>query len=187
VQGELSFETGDVTKNICERARWTDLVVVSMLHPPGAPPRLGAGEGLGPLLRHCGRPVLAAPEVRSPLDKALLAYDGSPKSNEALFVAAYLASRWQISLVVMTAQEKGLINSDTLDRAQKYLEARQVEATFVEKQEPVGQAIEETATDRGCNFIIMGGYGFGPMLEVVFGSTVDQILQAKRWPVLICQ
>jgi nucleotide-binding universal stress UspA family protein len=33
----------------------------------------------------------------------------------------------------------------------------------------------------------MGGYGFRPLLEVVLGSTVDQVLRWRRWPVLICR
>jgi nucleotide-binding universal stress UspA family protein len=34
---------------------------------------------------------------------------------------------------------------------------------------------------------VMGGYGFGPMLEVVLGSTVDEVLRTSRRPVLICR
>jgi nucleotide-binding universal stress UspA family protein len=33
----------------------------------------------------------------------------------------------------------------------------------------------------------MGGYGYNPILEVMFGSTVDQVLQVRRYPVLICR
>jgi len=33
----------------------------------------------------------------------------------------------------------------------------------------------------------MGGYGFSPVLEVVIGSSVDQVLRESRQPVLICR
>jgi nucleotide-binding universal stress UspA family protein len=33
----------------------------------------------------------------------------------------------------------------------------------------------------------MGGYGFSPVLEVVLGSAVDQVLRTSWKPMLICQ
>jgi nucleotide-binding universal stress UspA family protein len=44
-----------------------------------------------------------------------------------------------------------------------------------------------TAEERGCDLIIMGGYGFNPVLEVVLGSAVDEVLRTSRRPMLICR
>jgi len=33
----------------------------------------------------------------------------------------------------------------------------------------------------------MGGYGFSPVLEVVLGSAVDQVLREARGAVLVCR
>jgi nucleotide-binding universal stress UspA family protein len=33
----------------------------------------------------------------------------------------------------------------------------------------------------------MGGYGFNPALEIVLGSTVDEVLRTGQLPVLICR
>jgi nucleotide-binding universal stress UspA family protein len=33
----------------------------------------------------------------------------------------------------------------------------------------------------------MGGYGLSPVLEVVLGSAVDQVLRTSRQPMLICR
>jgi nucleotide-binding universal stress UspA family protein len=131
--------------------------------------------------------VLAVPEQESPLQRALLAYDGSPKANEALFVAAYLAGKWQIPLVVVSVLEESYVTVKTLTYAKDYLEARNVNATFIQEQGIVADAISNTAQQHNVDFIIMGGYGFNPVLEVMLGSDVDQILRAKRWPVLICR
>jgi len=38
-----------------------------------------------------------------------------------------------------------------------------------------------------CDFIIMGGYGFSALLEVVLGSSVDQVLRESLVPTLICR
>jgi nucleotide-binding universal stress UspA family protein len=33
----------------------------------------------------------------------------------------------------------------------------------------------------------MGGYGHSPVMEVVLGSAVDQVLRESRQPTLICR
>jgi nucleotide-binding universal stress UspA family protein len=116
-----------------------------------------------------------------------LAYDGSPKANEALSIAAYLADKWPISLVVVTVMDNGHIPPNTLSQAQGYLESLGVQATYMEASGSVPEAILKTAEEHTCDLIIMGGYGHGPVLEVVLGSAVDQVLRASQQPTLICR
>lgn len=187
IAGELTFETGKVLRTICSRARWTDLVVIHYTRLPRPRPGDRFTSGLGVLIRRCSRPILAVPERVSPLSRALLAFDGSSKAREALFVATYLAGKWQIPLVVVTVLEEGRASSETLAYAQEYLAAHDVTATYVREQGTVAWAIIRTAQLYETDFIIMGGYGFNPVLEVMMGSEVDQILRAKQWPVLICR
>jgi nucleotide-binding universal stress UspA family protein len=185
--GELLFETGRVIPTICNRSRWADLVVIHTEHLPRPEPGDRLRSGFGALVRRCPRPVLAVPGQASPLKRALLAYDGSPKAREALFVATYLAGKWQIPLAVVTVLEASHVTPKTLAYAREYLEAHHVTAAFVQEQGVIAEAIANTAQQHKADFIIMGGYGFNPVLEVMLGSEVDQILRARRWPVLICR
>jgi len=187
ISGNLAVEAGGVARKICERTRWTDLVVVSLVHPPPLQAVARLGSGFRTLIRRCMSPVLAVPGVSSPMDRILLAYDGSPKADEALFVTTYVSGRWNISPVVVTVIESGRTTSDTLARAQDYLDTHGVQATFVQQSGPVAEAILKTAEEQRSNLIVMGSYGVGPVLEVVVGSTVDQVLQASRQPTLICR
>lgn len=187
IPGELLFETGKVVRTICNRARWADLVVMHLSHLPRPQPGDRLRSSFGALVRGCPRPILAVPGRASPLQRALLAYDGSPKANEALFVAAYMAGKWQIPLVVVAVLEAEHVTLDTLKYAQTYLETRNVAATFVQEQGTIAWGIIRVAQLYECDFIIMGGYGFNPVVEVMFGSEVDQVLRAKQWPVLICR
>jgi nucleotide-binding universal stress UspA family protein len=187
IPGELAIEVGGMARKINERARWTDLVIVNLAHPPATQPVARLSSGFRTLIRRCARPVLAVPRASSHLDRALLAYDGSPKANEALFVATYLSCRWNITLVVVTVIETGRTTSETLARAQGYLETHGVEATFVKESGPVAEAILKRAEEHESDLIIMGGYGLSPVLEVVLGSAVDQVLRTSRQPMLICR
>jgi len=187
VPGELTVEAGKVPRSVCWRARWADLVILSLSYPPASQPIARLGSGLSTIIRCSPRPVLMVPGPAPRLNRALLAYDGSPKSEEALFVAAYLSVRWKIPLVIVTVIETGRTTSESLLHAQKYLEARGGQAIFVKEHGPVAGAIVRTAEEHDCDLIIMGGYGFSPALEVVLGSAVDEVLRTARRPTLICR
>lgn len=187
IPGELAVVVGRPVRKICERARWTDLVIVNLAHPPAPQPVARLSSGFRTLIQRCARPVLAVPRASSHLDRALLAYDGSSKADEALFVATYLSGQWDIALVVVTVIETSRTTSETLARAQEYLETHGVEATFVKEGGSVAEAILKTAVEHESDLIIMGGYGFSPVLEVALGSAVDQVLRTSRQPMLICR
>jgi len=191
VRGALVFDVGPVQRTICDRARWADLVVISLDYPPLPQPISKLSSGLVTLIRRCPRPVLTVPHGPSHLDHALLAYDGTPKAREALFVATYVAARWGAPLTVLTVHEGEQVGSGTVEEARDYLEAHGVQASYVEltgdATGSVPESILVTGEERGCDFILMGGYGMGPVAEAVLGSAVDRILRESQWPVLICR
>jgi len=177
VRGNLAVEAGKIARRICERSRWADLVVLRLAHPPAPQPVARLGSGLRTIIHRCVTPVLAVPEEPTALNRLLLAYDGSPKAREALYIAAYLVARWQASLVVVGDRED----------AREYLAERKVEAVFVPDEEPVEEAIMDAAHRFAGDLILMGGYGHRPVVEVVVGSTVDRVLRQSHIPVLICR
>jgi nucleotide-binding universal stress UspA family protein len=52
---------------------------------------------------------------------------------------------------------------------------------------PVAETILQAAEAYDNDLILMGGYGYGPVAEVVLGSAVDGVLRASGQPVLICR
>jgi nucleotide-binding universal stress UspA family protein len=187
VHGNLAIEVGTVTDMICDRARWNDLVVVNLAYPPSAAPIARLRNGFRALVQRCPRPILAVPQVVSPLSRALLAYDGSPKAQEALYVGTYLALQWQIPLTVVAVIEGEHGPDSPLDRARHYIESHGAAASYVEQGGPVAEAILRAAAAHASDLILMGGYGFNALLEAVIGSTVDQVLRESKQPVLICR
>jgi nucleotide-binding universal stress UspA family protein len=186
--GEFTIEKGVVAQTILKRAAWVDLVVVSLTQPTIAQPTRRFGAGFKLLVQRCPRPLLVVPSgSKSQMDRALLAYDGSPKANEALFVAAYLRSRWSIPLTVVTVKTS-FTEETALDRAKAYLgEQGDSTVNYVLRQKPIGDSILETAEEYDINLLIMGGFGFRPVLNLMLGSTVDQVLREFNHPILICR
>ncbi|MCA9901287.1 MAG: universal stress protein [Anaerolineales bacterium] len=186
--GEFAVEAGAVRDTIIKRAAFADLVVLNLAHPPGPQPRERLGNRFSQLVQRCPRPILAVPSGATiPMERALLAYDGSPKADEALFVTTYLASRWPLSLTVVTVETE-YTSSEALERAQAYLEEHGVFGVqYVLCQLPIAESVLETAVDHDIDFLIMGGFGFRPMMHLMLGSSVDTILRQFQHPILICR
>lgn len=186
--GEFAVEVGSVRDTVIKRAVFADLVVLNLAHPPGPQPRERLGNRFSQLVQRCPRPILAVPSgANIPMERALLAYDGSPKADEALFVATYLASRWPLSLTVVTVETE-YTSADALERARAYLQEHGVfNAELVLRQMPIADSILETAVEYDIDFLIMGGFGFRPMMHLMLGSSVDTILRRFKHPILICR
>jgi nucleotide-binding universal stress UspA family protein len=192
VSGEMAIVVGatdvaEVMATLSERARWVDLVVVCVDRPPEDQPLARLGSSIGILLRRSPRPVLTVPSTERSIQSAILAYDGSEKAEEALYVAAYLATHWQLSLTVVSVLEGSSMDETTLQKAKTLLSQQRVNAEFVAEQGEVASVLLSCAAQKEIDLFIMGGYGLNPLLEVVLGSTVDEILRTTNLPVLVCR
>jgi nucleotide-binding universal stress UspA family protein len=187
VAGRLALEAGQVARTIRERSRWSDLVVLQISYPPGPGPLSRLKSGLHNLIRTSLRPVLTVPKATRVVERYLLAYDGSPKSEEAMVLAAYLALRWRRSLTVVTvADQRHPSVEGARIRAKAYLAERGVTAEFLTASGSPGAAIVAAAERTGSQVVIMGGYGQGPVSNLLLGSTVEEVLRTRRMPTLIC-
>ena len=187
VSGDFSVEKGDPARIITGRSIWADLIVADFCnHPlPSLTTKLKAIRHT--ILRRSGRPLLAVCSGPHEIHSALLAYDGSPKAKEALFVAAYLAQKYALPLVVLTAYQHHPKEAKVQNEAKKYLVSHRIKAKFLVEKGSPEIVIERVADENNIDLLIMGSYGFKPILELVLGSTVDYLLAKGRRPILICR
>jgi nucleotide-binding universal stress UspA family protein len=108
-------------------------------------------------------------------------------ADEALFLAAYLAERWELPLAVINVAENEAAARPALLTARRYLEAHQVQASYIAASGAPGNAIREACAANLCDLIIMGGYRHSPVLHMLLNSTVDQMLRQQSTPILICR
>jgi nucleotide-binding universal stress UspA family protein len=183
--------SSNVTRKLQASARYNDLVIFNLSHPPAEQvlPRLSSG--VRHLLQHSSTPIMTVPNRVSSLTHALLAYDGSPKGREALYLAAYLAKKWELSLSVVNIARQGRTKQPdqaaTLTRAQEYLANSSVLAETISANGPIATSILLTTETSHCDLIIMGGYGRGPLLTAFIDDVVDQVLRRANCPVLLCR
>jgi nucleotide-binding universal stress UspA family protein len=187
IRGDLVVAVGNVARTITERAAWADLVTITLMHPPSKKKLKRLGSGFNTLIQRSPRPLLVLPGGRgSGMKRAMLAYDGSPKASEALFVAAYLAVRWHTQLTILTVETK-YTSAESVEIAKEYLEEYNVAADFILRQGNIGDLVLETTAVHNCDLVIMGGFGFRPVPHLMLGSTVDHMLRECKQPMLVCR
>jgi nucleotide-binding universal stress UspA family protein len=184
-QAKLYIESGEMLDTLNQRALWNDLLIFSLEHPPDDKPTARLRSGLRSLVQSCPRPLLAVPAI-SRMRHGLLAFDGSPKATEALYLAAYLAEKWGIQLTVVSALEDSTGRLNPIEQARQYLSARNITAIFISEFGAPAEMIMKIKNNQKCDFLIVGGYGYQPVMEVLFGSTLDTLLRQADVPVLIC-
>ncbi len=185
VDGKLFIETGEITKKICERATMTDLIVLKIVHPPMG----GLASLRSPfraIIENSSRPVLGVPAKATQLDRALLAYDGTERAKEALFVATYLAEIWKTKLLVFTALD-GKLNADTQEHVRKYLDIHEVEAEYILSEHDAMDTLKKTVEERSVDLVLMGSHGRTLLQQVFIGSTLDHMLRESQVPIFICR
>lgn len=193
VQGNLNIEAGMISRKIIERSRWIDLVVLDLAYPPGIKLLSRLRSGINTIINRCSRPILAVPCEFNSLNKIILAYDGSPKSREALFISAYCAEHWHSEITILTISINGKDKSQTLDQAKLYLDNHHVKANYIldEEGSKIGESIADTilriAKEQSSRLILIGGYQNNPILHVALSSDVDEVLRKTTLPVLICR
>ena len=186
VVGQLAFELGSLVSVLSRRSVWADVVVASLTYP-NASTLTWPNTGFHALIRGIPKPLLLVPGTIMAMQRPLLAYDGTAKSEIALYVATYLVKRWNLPLDVITIKQRGRTNKATLDKVRKYLREHQVEATFWLESGDVVDTILHKATQDQNDLLILGSYEYSALLEPLLGGTLDEFLQKCKIPLLICQ
>jgi len=183
-----SLAHGDVADRIIERSRWVDLVVINQRRVHGRWSERPLGTIFQTVASQVARPVLAVPgaDLR-PIRRVVLAYDGSPKAREALFVLKHMMQNWQVQATVISVADGGT-NERMLDDVCGYLGENQcpvIDRRYVEG--PVDEAILRVMGEVEGDLLLMGGFGHQPLLKAFLGSTVDRVLRMAWFPVLVCR
>lgn len=185
VESVLVVENGarDLGEQLLARAPFSDLLVVNHA--------FAAGDGGVPfspaiktLLERGGRPVLVTGDEPSPFRRVLLVAGEGRGDNQALFVAAYLAERWQASLTVIP-DLRG--DSEAQRRLRDYLALHEVSATYLPVAEAADDFVHRAAADQGSDLIVMGAFQYGRFgrrrLDAELAGT---LLTPDLPPLLVC-
>lgn len=145
--------------------------------------RVSATEKLDPLvpqvIRGSIRPVLVAGSAPRSTDvlNLMVAFDGSTHAGRALTAAAALGTRPGVSCILMTVAASIEAGGDVLDPAETYLRHHGVRPRrLVVVGSRPSEIICEVVAREAVDLLIMGAFGHGPVREMIFGSTTQNVL-----------
>lgn len=125
----------------------------------------------------------------------LVPVDDSDCSFRALAFGADMAARYDATLhVVHFADESTTTTDAVLERAQRVLDARGVDAdpevnadvdVDVRSAGRVGSDILDLVDERGYDHVVMGHHGAGTIERAILGSAAETVLRAEKVPVTV--
>jgi len=187
IDHEVETKMGHPSRVILDEEVKTELVIIGQ---KGEHAVFGGdliGSNTERIARNSIKPCLVVPEVFQPVDRILVAYDGSGHASQALHEAIELAQALAVELVILTVSERGRrhdINQTSADGL-KLAEAHKCNARAIVQEGVPEDMILDQAQQQHCDLIVAGAHGHGRIREMFIGSTTTRLLVRSTLPVLI--
>ncbi|EKV03785.1 universal stress protein UspA-like protein [Leptolyngbya sp. PCC 7375] len=146
------------------------------------------GANLDRIVRSSTKPCLVTPQTFAPIERLLLAYDGSPTGKRVLnFLVDSTAGFKDIEIHLLTVAkaDSDAAKSQELADAQQTLQQAGLTATTQllsgDPEKVIGSYIEQNK----ISLLLMGAYGHNRIRHLVIGSTTVQLLRSVQVPVLL--
>lgn len=186
-QINLMHETGFLVDCLAEFEASYDLIV---LGKRGATAEFASGHlgaNLERIVRSSHKPCLVTSRQFKPLERVLVAYDGSPSCQKILQFLGNSSFLAGLELHIVTAA------NSTADQAAIACLASAKQLAQQAGYAPVCSVIEghsETAisnyvNEQDISLLLMGAYGHSRIRHLVIGSTTAQMLRSSHIPVLL--
>lgn len=147
-----------------------------------------SGSTMDRFVRRASRCCLVTPEKFAPVDKILVAVDGSISASRALHEAAELANALRAPLVILSVADREPDMPDArvaAENAHSLVRAHDCAAVAVTASGAPALRILETAAATGCNLLAMGMHGHGRIYDRLIGSVAAHVLAHADTPVLL--
>lgn len=145
------------------------------------------GSTIDRVVRHAVRPCLVVPATFSPIDRIMVAYDGSPHAGRALHEAIELAMGLMVPLFICTVVEQGdhARAMDHADLAMRLARAHECAAAFMIVEGRTDEILLEKARELQCGLLVAGAHGHSRIREMIIGSTANRLLHTATLPLLL--
>ncbi|MGF1591227.1 MAG: universal stress protein, partial [Pleurocapsa sp.] len=122
-----------------------------------------------------------------PIEKVLIAYDGSPTGQKMLqFIAdSPIFQGLQLHLITITKNRAEPTAIARLNQAEQKFALAGFELVSHLLEGESEKAIAQYITEQNISLLLMGAYGHSRIRHLVIGSTTAQILRSSHIPVLV--
>ena len=185
IRYQTFLDMGLIANEICERAKVADLVVIGHRGVNEEFSTGLLGTTAESIARKCPRPILVSTKQFKPIERPLLAYDGSQRASSAMESAAEFCSVLKLPLTVLSIAREEAQAQTILQRAKGYLSSYAIEVTYESARGFPEQKIIEYLVNLNHDLLFIGAYGHRRIIEMVLGSTTEYVLRNAPCPVLM--
>jgi len=145
------------------------------------------GANLERIARSSHKPCLVTSRQFKPIERVLIAYDGSPSSQKMLqFIAdssIFTGLELHVVSVAKTTADQTAIAR--IESAKESLQQAGFEPICSVVEGHSEKAISNYVTDKDISLLLIGAYGHSRIRHLVIGSTTAQMLRSSHIPVLL--
>lgn len=185
-------QQGAISLLVSQRARFSDLVVLSRPYGPARGPVDVAV--LEAALFDAGLPVLVLPEDDKPLPEArrvVVAWNRSPEALSAIRAALPLLRRAEaVDIAIIDPDTTGPERSDPGGALAQWLARHGVRAeiSVLARSLPrISEVLIRHLRDREADLLVMGAYGHSRFREAILGGATRELLEHAPVPVLLAR
>jgi len=183
----LIHETGFLVDCLHEFEADADLIILGKRGETAefAPEHLGTN--LERIVRAASKPCLVTSRQFKPVDRLLLAYDGSPSCKKMLqfTIDSPAFQGLQLHIISVAKQAEMSKAIARVDEAKAKARSGGFEPVFDAIAGLPEVAIARYAEENQIDLLMMGAYGHNRIRHLVIGSTTTQILRSINIPVLL--
>jgi nucleotide-binding universal stress UspA family protein len=185
IRHESFLDMGIIPNEICERAKTAGLVV---LGHRGINEEFSTGLLGGTaesVTRRSPRPVFVSTKNFKPIERPLLAYDGSQRASSAMESAAEFCVQLHLPLTVLHVPKDEKLGEQILQKARTYLGSYGIEARYELARGYPEQKIVDYLVNFNYDLLFIGAYGHRRIIEMVLGSATEYVLRKSPCPVFL--
>jgi len=179
------LDMGLIANEICERSKTADLVIIGHRGVNEEFSTGLLGTTAESITRKCPRPVFVSTRQFKPIEKPLLAYDGSQRASSAMESAAEFCSVLRLPLTVVTIARDDAVGQANLQQARAYLGSYSIDAKYELARGYPEQKIIECLVNRNHDLLFIGAYGHRRIINMVLGSATEYVLRNAPCPVFL--
>lgn len=179
---------GDLAPALEDAAALADVIVVNRTLTVTT--RHDLKELASELILRSGKPILAVPEDASRFEvrgRAIVAWDGSAACTAALRAAVPLLQLAES--VILLEIDDGALETSVRDAA-TYLSRHDIHP-LIRFEKLLGRTVPDVLLaeirDRRADYMVMGGYGRGRLVETLFGGVTRALLRQSPVPLFVAR
>ncbi len=183
----ILHETGFLVDCLSKFEDSCDLVVIGKR---GESAEFGSGHlgaNLERIVRSSTKPCLVTSRQFKPLERVLVAYDGSPSSDKMLqFISdSSIFAGLELHIIIVAKSTTDETAIARLESAKQSAQQAGFEPVCAVVEGHSEKAIANYITEKDISLLLMGAYGHSRIRHLVIGSTTAQVLRSSHIPVLL--